>query len=267
MSRRVADLTSLRGRVALITGGLGHVGRAVAEAYAECGADLALVDLTPDTDGVADTLAREHGIRAVAYRVDLTDEGARAAIPGRVVADLGRLDVLVNNAAFVGTSGSTGWAAPFEEQTPGPWGEALRVNLDAPFFLAQAAAPHLAASGHGAIINVLSIYGLVGPQWEIYRDTGLANPAGYAASKGALLQMTRWLATTLAPGVRVNAISPGGIERGQPADFVARYAERTPLGRMAREEDLVGAFVYLASDLSEYVTGQNLVVDGGWSAW
>src|SRR5262249_36596755 len=125
----------------------------------------------------------------------------------------------------------------------------------------------LAGSGHGAVINVASIYGIVGPNLALYTATDLGNPAAYAASKGGLLQLTRWLATVLAPRVRVNAISLGGVRRAQPDAFVERYQRHTPVGRRAREEDVKGAVVYLASDLSAYVTGHNLVVDGGWTTW
>jgi NAD(P)-dependent dehydrogenase (short-subunit alcohol dehydrogenase family) len=122
-------------------------------------------------------------------------------------------------------------------------------------------------SDGASIINVASIYGIVAPDYSLYGGTTMGNPAAYAASKGGLLQLTRWLATTLAPDVRVNAITPGGVFRNQNPDFVKRYEAKTPLGRMARESDFAGAVAYLASDMSGYVTGQNLVVDGGWSVW
>src|SRR5437870_1912890 len=112
-----------------------------------------------------------------------------------------------------------------------------------------------------------SIYGVVGPDLALYEGTPLGNPAAYAASKGGLLQFTRWLATSLAPRVRVNMLSPGGVERGQAEQFRTRYVAKTPLARMATEEDFKGAVAYLASDLSAYVTGQNLIVDGGWTTW
>ena len=147
------------------------------------------------------------------------------------------------------------------------WRRALEVNLTAPFVLIQAAAADLSDSGHGSVINVASIYGLVGPDWRLYEGTALGNPAAYAASKGGLLQLTRWLATTLAPEVRVNADHARRRVPGHAGAVLCRYAARTPLGRMAREEDFKGAVAYLASDLSAYVTGQNLAVDGGWTAW
>ena len=119
----------------------------------------------------------------------------------------------------------------------------------------------------GSVILIASIYGLVGPDLRLYEDTLMNNPLGYGVSKGGLLQLMRYLATILAPDIRVNAISPGGVWRSQAEIFHKRYRERTPLKRMAIEEDLKGAFAYLASDLSAYVTGHNLVIDGGWTAW
>jgi len=141
------------------------------------------------------------------------------------------------------------------------------VNLTAAFHLCQGLAPLLSYSCRGSIINIASIYGEYGPDWALYEGTTLSNPAAYGASKGGLLQLTRWLATTMAPHVRVNAISPGGISRGQPKTFVDKYEKRTPLRRMATENDFSGAVAFLASDMSAYVTGQNLSIDGGWGVW
>jgi len=156
---------------------------------------------------------------------------------------------------------------PFEEQTVDTWRRAIEVNLTAAFDLSKALLPKLKKSGNSSIINVASIYGVTGPVHSMYEDTEMGNPAAYSASKGGLIQFTRWLATTIAPEVRVNAISPGGIYRNQPESFVNRYNERTPLGRMAAEEDLKGIIAYLASDMSKYVTGQNINIDGGWTVW
>jgi len=141
------------------------------------------------------------------------------------------------------------------------------VNLVSAFVLVQAARDALVASGRGSVILFGSIYGVVGPDPALYGGTDMVNPVAYGASKGGVIQLMRYLATTLAPTVRVNAISPGGIAREQPAVFRERYESRTPLARMGSEEDIKGAVVYLAGDLSAYVTGHNLVVDGGWTAW
>ena len=156
---------------------------------------------------------------------------------------------------------------PFEQQLPDTWRKALEVNLTAPFILAQVCSQVLAESGCGSIINISSIYGMRGPNMSFYEDTEMGIPVAYAASKGGFLQFTRFLSSVLAPDIRANAITLGGIERGQPEAFQKRYVARTPLKRMAREEDVKGAAVYLASDLSSYVTGQNIVVDGGWTTW
>jgi NAD(P)-dependent dehydrogenase (short-subunit alcohol dehydrogenase family) len=178
----------------------------------------------------------------------------------------GRLDVLVHSAALVGTSALEGWAVPFEEQSVATFRKALEVNCTSVFAMTQACAPLLTASGHGSVIALGSIYGIVGPVMGLYEGTVLGNPAGYAVSKGGLLQFMRWLAAALAPSVRANTITLGGVFRGHIDPFLSRYVARTPLGRMATEADAQGAALYLASDASSYVTGQNLVVDGGWTA-
>ncbi len=122
-------------------------------------------------------------------------------------------------------------------------------------------------NNNGSIINIASTYGIVGPDYSLYEGTEMGNPAAYAASKGGLIQLTRWLSTTMAPNTRVNAVSPGGVFRHQPEKFVSRYEKRTPLARMATEEDFKGVIAFLAGDLSSYVTGQNIVIDGGWTTW
>jgi len=267
--RRISELFSLSGRVALVTGGCGHIGRAISEALVEQGATVAVCD-RDETACItqAGQLAKHVGREgaALAIAADLGDEtSTRAAV--RRVGDLKhRLDIVIHAAGFVGTTQAPGWNEPFARQTLAAWRQAMAVNLDAAFVLAQEAMPALQAAPSGSIILLGSIYGLLAPQWSLYEDTTMNNPAAYNASKGGIVQLTRFLATTLAP-VRVNCLSPGGVERGQPDNFRQRYCERTPLKRMANEEDFKGAVAFLASDASAYVTGQNLLVDGGWSAW
>lgn len=254
----------LSGRRALLTGGAGHIGKACAESLSELGARVAIVDRDPEA---CEQRAEELGSKAWALPCDLSDEEAVRRMVATAIDRMQGLDILVHCAAFVGTTSMTGWGEPFERQSVAAFDAALRVNLTSAFIMAQAAQPALESSGHGSIILVNSIYGLVGPDMSLYEGTSMANPLGYGVSKGGLLQLTRYLATVLAPRVRVNAFSPGGVERGQPELFRQRYAARTPLRRMASEEDMKGAVAYLASDLSSYVTGQNLAVDGGWTAW
>jgi NAD(P)-dependent dehydrogenase (short-subunit alcohol dehydrogenase family) len=266
--RTLAELSGLKGRKALLLGGAGHIGRAAAEALVELGARVAIADV--DANACAEAVRALSSLSAgsaCAVPCDLSDEaGTRRAVRASAEA-LGGLDILLHAAAFVGTTSFPGWAVPFEKQTVEAWDAALRVNLTSAFVCAQEAAGLLAASGHGSVILLSSIHGVVAPEQRLYEGTSMASPAGYGASKGGLLQLTRYLSTALAPRVRVNAISPGGVWRRQPEAFVHRYEARTPLGRMATEEDLKGAVAYLASDLSAYVTGHNLMVDGGWTAW
>jgi NAD(P)-dependent dehydrogenase (short-subunit alcohol dehydrogenase family) len=266
--RTLKQLMDLQNRVALVTGGAGHIGRVIGESLAELGASIAVLDIDKSAaNTVAADIAQNYNVKAAAFAVDLTDLAAVKAAPQTVVAEFGRLDIVVHSAAYGGDTQFPGWAVPFDEQTPEAFERALRVNLTAAFVLAQSARQPLTESGHGSIILISSIYGLVGPDMSLYEGTSMANPAGYGASKGGLLQLMRHLSTVFAPHVRVNAISPGGVWRQQPESFHARYRARTPLDRMATEEDLKGAAAYLASDLSSYVTGHNLVVDGGWTAW
>jgi len=258
----------LRGRVALITGGGGHIGAAMSEALAELGAAIVVLDVAEEScRRVAQKVSQTYGVETLALVMDMTGESEVKSAPKLILDRFRRLDIMVNCAALVGTTNLEGWATAFLDQRADAWRRAIEVNLTAPFLLVQACARVLAESGHGSVINIGSVYGMVGPDLRLYEDTPYGNPAAYAASKGALLQLTRWLAAVLAPGVRVNAITPGGVWRDQSALFQSRYVERTPLRRMATEEDLKGAVAYLASDLSGYVTGHNLVVDGGWIAW
>ncbi|MBU0564598.1 MAG: SDR family oxidoreductase [Gammaproteobacteria bacterium] len=261
------QLLNMAGRVVLITGGLGHLGRMAAETLAELGADIVLLDLPsgPMEEVVAD-LRERYSVKVEYVSFDLEKDNV-ADVPAIIEGLFGRLDVLINNAAFVGTSNITGWAVPFSEQSVDAWRRAVEVNLTGVFALTQACAALLARSNKGAIVNISSIYGSQGPDMRLYDGLSMGNPAAYAASKGGVNQLTRWLATVLAPTVRVNAISPGGIFRQQPTEFCARYEERTPLQRMATEEDFKGVIALLASDASAYITGQNIFVDGGWGVW
>lgn len=266
--KSLKQLMSLEGRVAVITGGAGHLGTAMAEALAEMGCSICIVDRPGSRmEELCEQLRERWQVDAAAFGVDLEREEPRLALPGQVAQRFGRADILVNNAAFVGDSTLRGWAVRFEDQQIDTWRRALEVNLTAAFHLSQLFTPLLRSGGKGAIINVGSIYGVVGPDQGLYEGTAMGNPAAYAASKGGLVQMTRWLSSVLAPEVRVNCISPGGIARGQPAAFAQRYIARTPMRRMGAEEDFKGAVAFFASDLSAWVTGENLMVDGGWTVW
>ena len=266
--RTVSELMDLGGRRAVVTGGAGHIGRVISEALVELGATVSILDL--DENDCRSESDRLNGFRAGSahpFACDLMDEASTRQTIRAAINGMNGLEILIHAAAYVGTNQVPGWAVPFEEQTTGAWEDALRVNLTSAFVMVQEAAPTLAETRHGSVIFFGSIYGLVGPDNRLYEGTSMAQPAGYAASKGGLIQLMRYLATTLAPDIRVNTIVPGGVWRGQDEKFHARYRERTPLARMATENDMAGAVAYLASDMSAYVTGQNLIVDGGWTVW
>jgi NAD(P)-dependent dehydrogenase (short-subunit alcohol dehydrogenase family) len=268
LMRTLKELMNLRGRVALVTGGGGHIGSAICQTLAELGAKIVILDKVAEAcSEAAQSIHNMFGVETMTLVTDLSEQKEVQAVPQKVLDRFGQLDILINCAAFVGSSGLTGWTTPFLKQDVETWRLALEVNLTAAFTLSQAAAEALVSSNNGSIINISSIYGVVGPDMGLYEGTPMGNPAAYAASKGGLVQLTRWLATVLAPAVRVNAITVGGVWRNQPEPFVSRYISRTPLRRMAVEEDLKGVIAFLASDLSAYVTGTNVTVDGGWTAW
>jgi NAD(P)-dependent dehydrogenase (short-subunit alcohol dehydrogenase family) len=264
----IQELMNLKGRRVLITGAAGNLGSMIAETLAELGADLILVD-QPGTDftSIVKKIQERWRVKTWHYHCNLEQNKQRLELLESIKKNHKYINVLINNAAFVGVSDLKGWGTAFEKQTVETWRRGLEVNVTAPFHLCQGLAPIMKNSEAANIINIGSIYGEYGPDWRLYKGTSMANPAAYGASKGGLIQLSRWLSTTLAPNIRVNAISPGGIFRNQPDVFVKRYESRTPLARMATEDDFRGVVAFLASDMSGYITGQNIMVDGGWGTW
>ena len=261
---------SLEGRTALITGAKGGLGSQMAITMAELGANLILLDL-PNTR-LSNILlelmdSNKKNIEIDFIECNLEDRKSRASAIEEILDKYSTIEILINNVAFVGQSNLEGWATDFESQSIETWERAMEVNLTSIFDLSKNLTPLIGKSKKGSIINIASIYSIVGPIHDLYKDTDMGNPAAYAASKGGLVQLTRWLSTTLAPDIRVNSISPGGIYNGQAEQFVDRYNNRTPMGRMANYDDFNGIAAYLASDLSSYMTGQNIIIDGGWTVW
>lgn len=256
----------LNGKTALITGGLGYLGRELCAEYAEQGTNLVVLDKGSEDSDFFSELER-NGITVDFYTVDFELQESRSAVIQKISTKYRSLDILINNAAYVGSMNVSGWAVPFEDQSISTWNKALEVNLTTPFHLVQGFEKILRNSNAPAIVNIGSIYGSHGPDWELYKGTDMGNPAGYAASKGGLIQLTRWLATTLSPTIRVNCVSPGGIGRNQESGFVERYLNRTPLKRMATEKEIANTILFLSSSSASYITGQNIHVDGGWTAW
>ncbi len=269
-------LFCLDGRVAVVTGAVGLLGREHCLALGRSGAHVVAADLD---EGRVETLVKEltdaNLPRAIGVAVDVTQPASVANLRDEVLRRFGVVHVLINNAAvddkFESPSGAVE-LAKFEHYPLGMWEQAMRVNVTGMFLCCQLVGTELARRGSGSIINIASTYGIVAPDQNLYRrpdgtQAFFKSPA-YPTTKGAVLSFTRYLAAYWGScGVRVNALSPGGVLVDQDPFFVDAYSIKTPLGRMARPSDYHGALVFLASDASSYMTGANLVVDGGWTAW
>lgn len=263
----------LTGRVAVVTGGAGILGRHFVTGLSASGAATALIDANAAmAEEVANLLVEQGLPRPLAIACDITDPASIRNAFDRIERELGPIDILHNNAATKGRDLKAFFAAD-EDYALATWREVMAVNLDAMFLVAQEAGRRMIPRRRGSIIQTASIYGIMGPDPRIYEGSqylGLAirTPAVYSASKAGVIGLTRHLATIWAPhNIRVNTLTPGGVESGQNDTFARHYGSRVPLGRMGRGEDMTGALLFLASDASSYVTGQNIVVDGGLSVW
>ena len=262
----------LAGKVAVVTGGAGILGQHFAAGLAEHGAAVAVIDIDDAVIEMSRSLQEKFVGRVIGIPCDITIEDAVRAAADRIEHELGPIDILHNNAATKGTD-LAAFFEPTESYGLDTWREVMAVNIDAMFLVAREIGGRMAKRRRGSIIQVSSIYGVVAPDPRIYEGSQYLNrpintPPVYSASKAAVIGLTRHLATHWGPfNVRVNAITPGGVESGQNETFRSRYSERVPLGRMAQADEMVGALIFLASDASSYVTGQNVIVDGGLTAW
>lgn len=253
----MTDLFSLQGRVAIVTGGSGQIGREIVQGLEERGARVAVFDVATER-----------------FRVDVTDRAAIEAATDEVVHEWGVPHVLVNAAALDSPPDAPPEeVGPLESYPEESFDEVMDVNVKGTFLCCQVIGARMAGAGRGSIVNVSSIYGMLSPVQDLYefRRRGgqeFFKPVAYSVSKSALYNLTRYLATYWAKrGVRVNTLTLAGVWNDQPDEFLEGYTARMPLGRMAETTEVVGPLVFLASDASSYVTGANVVVDGGWSAW
>jgi NAD(P)-dependent dehydrogenase (short-subunit alcohol dehydrogenase family) len=265
----VQELFDLQGRVFLVVGGARDLGWDMAVALAEAGADGLLTSRTADTaQAAAKRLAESTGRDVAGAGLDATDEAQIQACVADTMKRFGRIDVLINCVGG-GGGGATTAAANLEDRPREAWELLHRTNVTAPFLVCKHVVPVMRKQGSGSIINIASIAGIVGRDRSVYVEGMTPQPLDYASAKGAILGFTRDLAAYVgSAGIRVNSISPGGFERGQPKGFIDAYSRKCMLGRMGRDGvDIKGAAVFLASEASAYVTGHNLVVDGGFTAW
>jgi NAD(P)-dependent dehydrogenase (short-subunit alcohol dehydrogenase family) len=256
------------GKNLIVLGAAGHLGRHLCARLVSLGANLVLIDKNEfGLEELKSSLSASTSSNIKTIRCDLEDARHRTEVFSDLIKLYSEVHGLINCASFVGDSKLPGWNVAFENQSIDTWRRAIEVNLTSIFEICQILTPSLKRTKGASIVNIASIYGEKGPRWDLYAGTSLGNPAAYAVSKGGLIQFTRWLATTLAPTVRVNSVIAGGIERDQPDDFKSKYCKDVPLGRMATETDLIGPITFLLSSASSYITGEALHVDGGRGIW
>jgi len=273
------DVFDLNGRVAIITGGAGLLGVKHAEAIAEAGGQPVIADLDLErAKRAAGSISDQYGVDSIGVSVDVTSRPSIEVLLKTVLSHYSSIDILINNAANnpkVETTlyGNTEWSR-FENFPIETWEDDLAVGLMGAFLCCQVIGSAMAAKGRGVILNIASDLAIIAPDQRIYRKTGLAEdqqpvkPVTYSVVKSGLVGLTRYLATYWAgKGVRVNALSPGGVYNGQPAEFVEKLSALIPLARMANVDEYKGAVLFLVSDASSYMTGGNLVIEGGRTVW
>ena len=256
--------SSIKNKTVLLTGAAGHLGREFSFSLAQEKANLILVDKNrSQLTSLQKEIKKKFDTNVVIKVTDLEIFSHRVNLVKYTNKKFKNLDILINNAAFVGSSNLKGWSTKFEKQSINTWQRAIEVNLTSVFHLSRDLLPLLKKSKQPSIINIGSMHGVIAPEWSLYKGTKMSNPAAYSISKAGVIHLTKWLASTLAPRVNVNCISPGGIFRNQPKNFVKKFLSSTPLNRMAKESDIVGVLLLLCSDQSKYITGQNIIIDGG----
>lgn len=270
----IQDKFSMKSKVALVTGGGGLLGKEFCRTLSEAGAAVYLADINAELidRSLMELQQTNNSIKGI--QINVTDSLSIENVMEQIVSETGRLDVLVNSAALdpkFDPQHPQFYDNAFENYPLDLWQEGLSVNLTGTFLVSQAAARQMVKQDSGSIINLCSTYGLVGPDQRVYEDTGKVRtfkPVFYSVTKAGILGFTKYLAAYYArTGIRVNALSPGGVENGHEEQFVKNYSSRTILGRMAHKDEMSGALLFLASEASSYMTGANLVVDGGWTAW
>lgn len=266
---------SIEDRVYIITGGAGLLGEGYGHGLALAGAHPVIADIDGDRAvDLALEMTEAADSRALGLRVDVSDPDSVARMVRLTMENFGRLDGLVNNAALdpkFDPASAAKHTNRFEDFPFDAWQQAIDVNITGMFLCAQAVASILREQNYGVIVNIASTYGLVGPDQRLYQrddQPETYKPVTYTVSKAAAVGLTKYLATYFADtGIRVNTLTPGGVYAGHDDEFVRRYSAKTVLGRMAGREEITSALLFLLSDASSYMTGSNLVVDGGWTAW
>ena len=263
----VKNIFDLTDKTVILTGAAGYLGGNYADGLSQSGANVVLADINYQGCKKLEHKIREkYDVDPLSVKLDLTQSKSINNLVSKITKKYSSIDVLINNAAYQGTPKIR--TAGFENLTLETWNQAISVNLTGIFLLSQQIGKIMKNQKFGNIINISSIYGIVGADQRIYGKSGLNSAVFYAATKGAVLNLTRYLASFWnRTGIRVNTFSPGGVENKQDKNFIKNYSKKTMIGRMARNDEYVGALIFLASDASSYMTGSNLIIDGGWTAW
>lgn len=272
----IQEKFSLKNKVAVVTGATGLLGRMHCEALASAGADVIVTDIrNKSCDEISINLSGKFGTKCAARTCDVTDRNSIEELRIFIQDNYGRLDILVNNAALNDSIENPVHSVEdlkFENFPLELWNKSINVNLTGVFLTSQVLGRLMIINGKGSIINIASTYGVVAPDQSVYlRPDGsrmfYKSPV-YPVTKAAVIMFTRYLAAYWGDKrIRVNALSPGGVQNFQEEYFIQKYSSRTPLGRMSVPDEYMGAIIFLASDASSYMTGANLVVDGGWTIW
>jgi len=260
------ELFSLKGKVAVVTGGAGHLGSVISEGLAEAGASVVIASRNEGRcKELAGMLSEKYKINTMGIALDIRSTDIISNCLKEINHKMGAIDILINNASFAKAGHR------IETLSDEDWLQGIEGTIHGVFRCTQAVIPYMEKQKYGVIINISSMYGIVSPDPRIYGDCGYDNPPDYSAGKAAILQFTRYAACHLAnKGIRVNAISPGAFPSPQVQEnqwFISNLINKIPLGRIGQPSDLKGVVVFLASEASSYITGQNIVIDGGWTAW
>ena len=269
MADRVSKWYDMRGKVVILTGAAGRLGRHHCQVLSEVGANVVLFDLdVEECERLAEDLAKKHGTNPMGLGVDISKKPEVFSAVDTVVKIYGKIDVLINNAVANQLTVFDGNLHEFEDFPLEVWQANLDVNLTGAFLCCQAVGKQMVKQGGGVVLNIGSVYGVVACDQRIYGDSKINSSIAYASTKGGLINFTRYLASYWqGKNIRVNCLSPGGVFNNQTQEFVENYTHRTMLKRMATPDDLASALLYLVSDASQWVTGTNMIVDGGWTAW
>lgn len=241
-------------KIILITGSDGILGKKIVNFFKKTNAKLILTD----------KFSKKINNKNICYYTcDFSKESDLQNLCKIIKKKYSKIDIIINNAAYVGDTQLKGWATNFKYQSYNIFNECVKVNLSSIFYITKSLRALLDKSSEASIVNISSIYSHLAPDYNLYKGTKIFNPAAYGSSKAGLVYLTKWLSTTLSPKIRCNSISLGGVKRNQNKNFVRKYIKKTPLNRMATANDLISSVIFLSSNMSSYITGQNLFVDGG----